>query len=256
MTSRASVTISPHRFDAVIFDLDGVITDTARVHAAAWKRLFDEYLATHAPPGGDTGPFDEEDYLRYVDGRARIDGVEAFLASRGITVPRGEESDPPDASTAWGLANRKNHYFLEVLRSEGVVAFPTSVAMVEAVRRAGLATAVVSASRNRAQVLSAAGIADLFQVHVDGVDAAELGLVGKPDPALFLEAARRLGVEPGRAVVVEDALSGVEAGRRGGFGLVIGVDRGGRGEELRHRGADVVILDLSAVAVSGEVADG
>lgn len=247
--SSGTVVISTRRFHAMIFDLDGVITDTARVHAAAWKRLFDEYLATEAPPSSDTTPFSEEDYVRHVDGRARIDGVEAFLASRGVTLPRGSDTDPPDARTGWGLANRKNRYLLNMLDTDGVDVFSSSVAFLEKARTFGMRTAVVTASRNRTQVLAAGGISDLFEVHVDGVDAARSGLVGKPDPATFLEAAHRLGVEPGRAVVVEDALSGVEAGRRGGFGLVVGVDRHGHAAQMLRRGADVVVSDLAAVDI-------
>lgn len=243
------VVISPARFDAVVVDLDGVVTDTARVHAAAWKRLFDGFLATEAPPGSDTTPFSEEDYVRYVDGRARINGVEAFLASRGVTLPRGSDTDLPDARTGWGPAKRKNRYFFDMLDADGVEVFSSSVAFLEKARIFGMRTAVVTASRNRTRVLAAAGISDLFEVHVDGVDAARSGLAGKPDPATFLEAAHRLGVEPGRAVVVEDALSGVEAGRRGGFGLVVGVDRHGYGAQMLRRGADVVVGDLAAVDI-------
>lgn len=253
MTSaKDRVVIRADRFDAVIFDLDGVITDTARVHAAAWKRLFDEYLAEVAPPGTPDRPFDDDDYRRYVDGRARIDGVEGFLSSRGIELDRGTPDDPFDVPTAWGLANGKNGYFQDILASDGVVVFPSSVEAVHKIRDSGLMTGLVTASRNRAQVLAAAGITNLFDAHVDGIVAAELGLAGKPDPAPFLEAARRLGVDPSRAVVVEDALSGVEAGRRGGFGLVIGVDRFDDGEEMLEHGADVVVSDLAALSVAAE----
>lgn len=249
MSEEKVVTISPELFDAVIFDLDGVITDTARVHAAAWTQLFDEYLGKEAPEGTNQEPFSHDDYLRHVDGRSRIDGVEAFLASRGIHLPRGTPADPPEAATAWGLANRKNALFLESLASDGVETFPDAVPAVEGIGAGGLQTAIVTASRNRAEVLAAAGIADLFDVSVDGLDSATLGLPGKPDPASFLEAARRLEVDPSRAVVVEDAISGVEAGRCGEFGLVIGVDRRGDGAQLIEHGADVAIRDLSAIVV-------
>lgn len=240
--------IDTARFRAVVFDLDGVITDTARVHEVAWKRLFDEALEV-LEGGIDRRPFNSVDYRMYVDGRSRVEGVEAFLDSRSIRLPRGRPDDPPGAITAWALANRKNHYFLAALATEGVRAFPSSVALVERLRAKGLGTAVVTASQNRADVLAAAGIDGIFDVHVDGLDAAALGLTGKPDPAMFLEAARRLGVGPGQAVVVEDALAGVMAGKRGGFGLVIGVDRTGDPQSLANAGADVVIADLAEVHV-------
>jgi len=241
------VVIAPDRFDAVVFDLDGVVTDTARVHFAAWKQLFDAYLTE--VDAEDGAPFTHGEYLRFVDGRPRIDGVEVFLESRGIRLSRGEPSDPVDAGTAWALANRKNHFFLENLAANGVEVFPDAIELLDAVRRAGMKTAVVTASRNRAEVLEVAGIAGHFDAHVDGLDCARLGLPGKPDPASFLEAARRLGVTASRAVVIEDALAGCEAASRGGFGLVIGIDRRGSGEHLRSSGADVVVGDLSSVEI-------
>jgi beta-phosphoglucomutase family hydrolase len=244
------VVIDPTQLDAVIFDMDGVVTDTARTHAEAWTRLFDEYLTTVVSPGTDTAPFTPADYRAHVDGRARIDGVETFLASRGISLPRGTRQDRPGYETAWALANRKNTYFLDALNRTPPAPFPSSVALVEALQRAGLAVAVVTASANRAEVLAAAGLTDLFAVHVDGNDAASLDLAGKPDPALFVEAARRLGVEPRRAVVVEDATAGVQAGRSGGFALVIGVDRTGKPGALRTAGADAVVTDLDQVTVA------
>jgi beta-phosphoglucomutase family hydrolase len=245
-----SVLIDAARFGAVVFDLDGVLTDTARLHQMAWKRTFDEALGAMEGPI-DRRPFDGEDYRRYVDGRARVDGVEAFLDSRGSRLPRGLADDVPGATTAWALANRKNEHFLVALATDGVRAFPSSVTLVGRLRAAGLVTAVVTASQNRAEVLAAARIDDLFDVHVDGLDAAALGLAGKPDPAMFLEAARRLGVGPVNAVVVEDALAGVTAGARGGFGLVIGVDRTGDPRSLAAAGADLVVSDLSEVDVKG-----
>lgn len=239
------------RLDAVIFDLDGVITDTASVHAAAWKRMFNQFLADRADrEDEDQQPFSADDYYLYVDGKPRYDGVESFLASRGISIPRGDPSDLPAAETACGLGNRKDELFLSQLREEGVASFPSSIALLHGLRASGCRTAIISASRNCANVLEAAGVAELFDAKVDGVDADELGLKGKPNPAVFLEAARRLGVEPARAAVVEDALAGVEAGRRGSFGLVIGVDRGGHAEELRERGADILVGDLSEVRIS------
>ena len=244
------VVIDPAQFEAVIFDMDGVITDTARTHAAAWTRLFDEYLTSGAPPGTVTGPFTAADYRAHVDGRSRIDGVETFLASRGIELPRGEPQDLPSNETAWALANRKNTYFFDAVDEVPPAPFPSSVALVKALQMAGVSVAVVTASANRAEVLAAAGLSDLFGVHVDGQDAAALGLAGKPDPALFAEAARRLGVDPRNTVVVEDAAAGVEAGRRGGFGLVIGVDRTGNPDALHMAGADVVVSDLDQVTVA------
>lgn len=233
--------------DGVIFDMDGVVTETASVHAAAWKRLFDRFLEDRARRVGEPFvPFDsDEDYRRYIDGKAREDGVRDFLAFRGISLPEGKPDDPPDAKTGWGLGNRKNNYFLNHMKEHGVRAYPSTVALVNRLMDLGRPTAIISASRNMDEVLEAAGVADLFDARVDGMVAEELHLPGKPDPAVFLEAARRLGLEPARAAVVEDALAGVEAGRRGGFALVIGVDRAGHPEALRSAGADVVVSDLS-----------
>jgi alpha,alpha-trehalase len=249
----APVEIRTDRLDAVIFDLDGVITDTASVHHAAWKRMFDQWLAERAQAKGeDHRPFTDDDYYLYVDGKPRYDGVVSFLASRGISLARGDPGDPPTAGTACGLGNRKDELFGALLRERGVVSFPSSVELLQRLRANGTRTAIISASRNCAAVLDAAGITQLFDAKVDGVDADALGLPGKPDPAVFLEAVRRLGVEPRRAAIVEDALAGVEAGNRGGFGLVIGVDRGGHGDQLRERGADEVVGDLGAVRVSSK----
>jgi alpha,alpha-trehalase len=249
-SGRGRVVIDARRFDAIVFDMDGVITDTARVHFAAWKRLFDDWLSDSAPDGVDRRPFDEDDYLRHVDGRSRLDGITGFLESRGTALPLGAPGDGDDAGTVWALAGRKNGFFLEALASEGASPFESTLDVARAARRAGLRTAVVTASRNRAEVLAAAGADHLFDEHVDGIDAADLGLPGKPDPALFIEAASRLGASPGRTVVFEDALAGVEAGRRGGFGLTVGVDRsGGREAEFVARGADRVIAGLDAVDV-------
>ncbi|HEV8652877.1 MAG TPA: beta-phosphoglucomutase family hydrolase [Actinomycetes bacterium] len=234
------------RIEAFVFDVDGVVTDTARVHQAAWKRLFDEYLrARSARLGEPFRPFEEADYLRDVDGIPRYDGVAGFLASRGVDLPRGEPDDPPDRETVCGLGNRKNGYFLQELAKDGAPPFPSTVAFLRALRAREVPAAAVSSSRNAAAVLDAAGVRSLFDAQVDGVEAARLGLAGKPDPALFIEAARRLGVAPERAAVVEDALAGVEAGHRGGFGLVVGVDRVGQAAALAEHGADVVVGDLA-----------
>jgi beta-phosphoglucomutase family hydrolase len=243
-------------YEAVIFDMDGVVTDTASVHAAAWKHLFDEFLASHeAALGYDAAPFDADvDYRRYVDGRSREDGVATFLAARGIELPRGNPADPQGRGTVAALAARKNQLFEEAIATGGVRAFPSTVALLTRLRRGGIPTAVVSASRNASTVLAAAEVGHLFDVRVDGDEATRLGIPGKPDPALFLEAARRLGVEPGRAAVVEDAAAGVEAARRGGFGLVVGVNRTGHRADLMDAGASVVVGDLGELDLGATLA--
>ena len=225
-----------------LFDLDGVLTRTATVHMAAWKRTFDEFLRSHEP---GTAEFSQLDYNRFVDGKPRADGVRDFLASRGITLSEGASGDPADAATVQGIASRKNELVLAELAEHGVEVYPGSVAYLKAVKEAGLATAVVTASANGEQVITAAGFADLIDVRVDGVVAARDGLRGKPAPDTFLAGARLLGVGPAEAVVFEDALSGVAAGRAGNFGFVVGVDRVGHAEELAAQGADVVVQDLS-----------
>lgn len=240
-----TVVLDPEDHDAVIFDLDGVITDTASVHRTAWKRLFDDHLAQRPDESAeDHTPFTDEDYRRYVDGKPRLDGVRDFLRSRGIDA---------DERTIQELGERKNGYFQESLDRDGVMVFGSTVELVCRLHLREVRTAVFSASRNCKPVLEAAGLDELFEVRVDGVVAAELGLPGKPDPAVLLEATRRLGAQPERTVVVEDAEAGVEAGRRGGFGRVIGVDRGGAADALREHGAHEVVGDLAEVHV--EVAD-
>jgi len=244
------ITISAADLDAVVFDMDGVVTDTAVVHRRAWQAMFDPYLAALAKRTGTSQPpFGQDDYLRYVDGKQRADGVSSFLRSRGIELPRGSAEDPHGEETAWSLANRKDEAFQHVLRTDGAQAFPSTVALVHALHAHGIGTAIISASRNCQAILDAAGIGDLFPIRVDGLESARLGLPGKPAPAVFLEAARRLGVTPGRSVVIEDALAGVQAGRDGGFGLVVGIDRVGQADALRAHGADVVVTDLSQVRV-------
>jgi beta-phosphoglucomutase family hydrolase len=234
----------PDGIRACLFDLDGVLTKTAVVHAAAWKQTFDDFLRRR--DGAGFRPFDAvADYDEYVDGRPRADGVRAFLASRGIGLPEGVADDPPDRDTVHGLGNRKNVLLLEKIRTEGVEAYPGSVRYVEAVRAAGLRTAVVSSSANCRDVLVSVGMDKLFEVRIDGVVAAERKLPGKPHPDTFLEAARELGVEAAEAAVFEDALAGMDAGRAGHFGYVVGVDRVGQADALRSHGADIVVQDLA-----------
>ncbi|ACZ87633.1 HAD family hydrolase [Streptosporangium roseum] len=239
-----SAVVDLERTAAMIFDTDGVITDTARVHAAAWKRVFDTFLRERAERSGERfRPFDTgEDYLRHVDGKSRADGVRGFLDSRGIAADPGTVAD---------LASRKDASFLAEIHEYGVVPFPATAELVGELRRRGVRTAAVSASRNCAEVLRAAGVTDLFDIRVDGVDAVRLGLAGKPDPALFLQAARQLAVKPGEAAVVEDSLAGVQAARAGRFGVVIGVDRRGNGGSLRAAGADLVVADLAQLHLHG-----
>jgi beta-phosphoglucomutase family hydrolase len=237
----------PDGVRACLFDLDGVLTQTAKVHAAAWKEAFDGYLRERAErTGDDFVPFDAiADYDSFVDGKPRADGTRSFLQSRQIDLPEGDADDPPDAETVQGVGNRKNDILLRRIRADGVQAYDGSVAYVRAARDAGLGRAVVSSSTNCADVLFAAGLADLFEQRIDGVVAEQRQLRGKPAPDTFLAGARALGVQPGEAAVFEDALAGVEAGRAGGFGFVIGVDRVGQAEALREHGADLVVTDLA-----------
>ncbi|MFC0042079.1 beta-phosphoglucomutase family hydrolase [Actinomadura rayongensis] len=239
----------PDEVTACLFDLDGVLTRTAAVHAAAWKRMFDAYLKERSERTGEPfRPFDlRNDYATYVDGKPRADGTRSFLASRGIELPAGAPDDPPDAETVAGLGNRKNALVLALIEQDGVEVFEGSVAFVRAARAAGLKTAVVSSSANTAQVLRVTGIEDLFDARVDGVVAAERKLPGKPAPDTFLEGARELGVPAARAAVFEDALAGVEAGRAGAFGYVVGVNRvdAEHAAALAAHGADRVVDDLS-----------
>ena len=247
-------TLSPRDYDAVLFDLDGVLTRTASVHASAWKKLFDEFLEQRATQIGEPFvPFDiATDYPRYVDGKPRYDGVTAFLESRGIELPMGAPEDGPDVQSVCALGNLKDRYFLQHLEQHGVAAFEAAIALVGKLRSLEFKTAVVSSSNNCAVVLDTAGITHLFDAKVDGTDITRLELEGKPAPDAFLEAARRLGTDPSRAVVVEDAIAGVEAGRAGRFGCVIGVDRRGQALALRDAGADVVVTDLAQVQVAEE----
>jgi beta-phosphoglucomutase family hydrolase len=237
----------PNSVRACLFDLDGVLTRTAKVHAAAWKEMFDAFLRRRAEQTNTTYvPFDAvEDYDAYVDGKPRNDGTRSFLQARGITLPDGSPTDPPNAETVQGLGRMKNEIVLQMIRRDGVEAYEGSVSYVRAVREAGLHRAVVSSSTNCRDVLAAAGIEDMFDARIDGLVAEREHLRGKPAPDTFLAGARALGVAPSQAAVFEDALAGVEAGRAGQFGLVVGVDRVGQAEALRNHGADVVVSDLS-----------
>jgi len=237
----------PLAIRACLFDLDGVLTQTATVHAAAWKEMFDAFLHVHAArTGAAFVPFDPvRDYDEYVDGKPRYDGVRSFLAARSIRLPEGSTDDPPVAETVHGLGNRKNELVLALIQRDGVMAYEGSVRYVHAVRDARLHRAVVSSSANCKEVLEAAEIDDLFEVRIDAIVARREHLQGKPAPDTFLAAARALGVEPAEAAVFEDALAGVAAGRAGRFGFVVGVDRAGQADALREHGADVVVSDLA-----------
>jgi beta-phosphoglucomutase family hydrolase len=228
-------------YDAALFDLDGVITPTAEVHMRAWAQMFGDFLRDR----GIAEPYTDDDYYTYVDGKPRYDGVRSFLASREIELPEGDPSDDPSAETVSGLGNRKNADFAQILETDGVEPYPGSVALVQALVERGTKMAIVSSSRNAKPVLRAAKMIDHFPVIVDGEVAAERGLAGKPAPDTFLDAADQLGVPKERAVVFEDALSGVAAGHAGEFGLVVGVDRGVGADQLTGHGADVVVTDLA-----------
>lgn len=226
-------------YDAYLFDLDGVITPTAEVHMRAWKRVFDDVFSAW----GIEPAYSEQDYFEYVDGKKRYDGVASLLRSRSVEIPWGDPSDSPEADTVCGIGNRKNDVFSALLKAEGIVAYPGSVRLLDAL--AGRKIAVVSSSKNAEEVLVAAGLRDRFEIVVDGVVAERDHLASKPDPAMYLRAAADFGVEPPRAVVIEDALSGVASGAAGGFGLVVGVDRGVGEAALRAAGAHTIVADLS-----------
>jgi beta-phosphoglucomutase family hydrolase len=239
--------ITRDRYDAVLLDLDGVITDTASIHAACWKQMFDEYLQKRATQIGEVfRPFDiATDYRLYVDGKPRYDGVRDFLTSRGMRLPQGSPDDPPQAETLDGLGNRKNDLVNKIIEDKGVEPYEGSVKLLLQLRRQGFKIAVVTSSQNCTAVLKSAKLDDFFDVQVDGNVIHMQHLAGKPAPDTYLMAAKLLGVEPTRAVVIEDALSGVEAGSAGNFGLVIGVARKGNADELRRHGAGLVVNDLS-----------
>lgn len=243
--------ISPKDHHAVIFDLDGVITKTASVHAEAWKSMFDEFLQewakTHDQP---FVPFDADvDYLEYVDGKPRYEGIQSFLASRGIELPMGNPEDGDDVLSVYGLGNKKNKMFVRVLQENGVEVYQTTINLIHEIRRLGIKTALISSSKNCRSIIERVGAQDLFDARIDGVDAMERNIKGKPAPDVFLKAAEDLGVDPNHAVVIEDAISGVQAGRDGGFAEVIGVDRADQTDALLENGADVVVKDLGEVEV-------
>jgi beta-phosphoglucomutase family hydrolase len=237
----------PDDIRACLFDLDGVLTQTAKVHQAAWKRTFDEFLRARDPGAAE---FTADDYNQYVDGKPRKDGVRDFLASRDITLPEGSDDDPADAATISGVATRKNELLLRELEEHGVQVYEDSMRYLRAAKEAGLSAAVVTASANGGHVIEVAGFADLVDARIDGLVAARDGLRGKPAPDTFLAGAKALGVEPAEAAVFEDALSGVAAGRAGDFGFVVGVDRVGQAAGLAERGADVVVADLTELLES------
>jgi alpha,alpha-trehalase len=245
------VTVDRARFDAVIFDLDGVISSTQRLHAAAWKDVFDEVVGQESSNAAQSiEPFRiDPDYYLYVDGKPRYDGVRSFLEARGIDLPEGRPDDAPEARTVHGIGNRKNQLFRELLASQGAEAYPAAIELIRALRARGFGIGVVSSSRNCRGVLDSLGAAPLFHCVIDGNEAARLELTGKPAPDIFLVAAQRLMVAPNRTIVVEDAIAGVSAGRAGRFGLVIGVDRRGMAAELAEAGADVVVTSLDRVQV-------
>jgi beta-phosphoglucomutase family hydrolase len=246
LRSESQRAVTREQYDAVLLDLDGVLTDTANLHAAAWKQMFDEYLQRRAVARGEPfRPFAiATDYRLYVDGKPRFDGVRDFLTSRGIRLPEGTPDDPPQAETVGGLGNRKNALVNDAIDTVGVEPYAGSVKLISQLRRQGFKLAVVTSSQNCEAVLKAAKQDAFFEVRVDGNTIRAQHLAGKPAPDTFLMAAKRLGVAPARAVVVEDAISGVQAGRQGNFGLVIGVARKGNAEELRQHGAHLVVNDL------------
>ncbi|MGQ3685656.1 MAG: trehalose-phosphatase [Candidatus Loosdrechtia sp.] len=252
MVRKKDIILSRAGFDAVIFDLDGVVTDTANVHAKSWKRLFDNFLSSYSTRNDKPfKPFETDtDYRIYVDGKPRFDGVRSFLMSRGIRLPEGSPDDVPGKETIYGLGKLKNEYFLKYIQDQGVDVYESTVDCIHDLKKHGFKTAIISSSKNCAMILDSGNLSDLFDVRVDGVDSEILGIAGKPAPDIFIEAARQLKVKPERAVVIEDAISGVQAGRAGGIGMVIGVDRTGNRESLLKNGADAVVEDLSGIAVT------
>ncbi len=242
--------MTKNKFEAVVFDLDGVITKTAATHSRAWKKMFDEYLMTLAnADGNEFIEFTPQDYLTYVDGKPRYEGVKSFLDSRNISLPYGDPSDGGEKDTICGLGNRKNEAFNEVLAKEGVEVYPSTVKLLEQLKRDNIRIGVASSSKNAQSVLEAAGLMHFIETRVDGVVSAEIGLNGKPAPDIFLTAANNLGVDPNLTIVVEDAVSGVQAGKNGNFGLVLGLARENNNEALKANGADIVLNDLEEISI-------
>lgn len=237
------------KFKAVLFDLDGVLTSTEKIHSACWKKMFDEFLQEKSTETGeDFVPFDlERDYLKYIDGKPRYQGVRDFLTARSINLPEGTLKSPPSEKSIMGLGNKKNKLFNEIVERDGVEVYKSSLELVKYLNNKGIKMAVVSSSRNCRQILSASKMDSFFKVVVDGIKSAELGLEGKPEPDTFLQASRQLGVNPQHAVVIEDAISGVIAGKNGEFGLVVGIARKGNFNELRENGADIIVSDLAEI---------
>lgn len=251
VASQPKVEISPEKIHAVIFDMDGVVTQTASVHAIAWKIMFDQFLKNRADKEGTPFvPFDEEDdYNLYVDGKPRLEGIDSFLLSRGIKIPNGSPEDSPEVESLWGLGTKKNEIFLQYLEEKGINPYPTTVALIHALKNNCVKVAIISSSKNSKHVLQGAGVLELFDVRIDGVYSEKHNIPGKPAPDIFVEAAEQLGVETDRCIVVEDAISGVQAAKADNFALVIGVDRVGQREALLKHGADVVVEDLGEVVV-------
>ena len=244
------VDIPVNRFDAFIFDLDGVVTETAKIHARAWKKTFDEYLEKRAGSEDEFEPFDiKTDYPRYVDGIPRYDGVKNFLESRDIHLPYGSPDDPPGKETVCGIGNNKNEFFQEFMNKENIFVYDSTIDLINCLRQNNIQTGIISSSKNCARVLEIVNIRHLFDTKIDGTDSVRLELNGKPEPDIFIAAARDMGVDPERTAVVEDAVLGVEAGRKGNFGLVIGVDRTDHADDLKKSGADVVVSDLSEIYI-------
>lgn len=249
MTAKTAPAMHWADYDAALFDLDGVITPTAEVHMRAWATMFSDFFAAHDVPE----PYTERDYFDHVDGKPRYEGVRSLLRSRGIELPEGDPSDGPDEETVCGLGNRKNVVFAQVLQDEGVTAYPGSVRLLDALASGDTRVAIVSSSANARAVLTAAGLIDRFEVIVDGAVSRSQGLKGKPEPQTYEYAADQLGVAHRLCVVFEDAISGVQAGAAGDFGLVVGVDRGAGAQELRRNGADIVVTDLAELVEASEV---